>query len=217
MSLLRSLSLAIVFLLVPWAGTAHSAERAWFRVELIVFERTSPSAGAGEYWPADPGSPDRQNAAGLQPAGAGGAAPAPFERLPGSAHELGPHRWSLGRGNSGTEPLLHLAWIQPVRGDRNAVPVYLSESGRGYGPRLEGTVRVRISRFLHADLDLLLRRADGSYRMRASRRMRSGELHYIDHPVLGVLMKISRVKLSDGSGEGDTAEETGAENPPPEV
>jgi hypothetical protein len=35
--------------------------------------------------------------------------------------------------------------------------------------------------------------------MQASRRMRSGELHYIDHPLMGVLIKVTPVKLTAGA------------------
>ena len=39
--------------------------------------------------------------------------------------------------------------------------------------------------------------ADGyRYRLQASRRMRSGELHYIDHPLMGVLLRIDRYRGS---------------------
>ena len=36
---------------------------------------------------------------------------------------------------------------------------------------------------------------DNRYRMQARRRMRSGELHYIDHPLMGVLIKITPYEL----------------------
>lgn len=84
-------------------------------------------------------------------------------------------------------------------------------------PALEGTIRISVSRYLHVDLDLLLSRltpqssttnsdqaaeTPGYYgptyrffRMQAHRRMRSGELHYIDHPWLGVLLLISPYQL----------------------
>lgn len=209
MSLLRILpSFALAMLLAPGICVAQTA--TWYRVEIIVFERPSPSAGAGERWPGNPGSPGWENAATLQPAGAGRGKPVPFERLPSKDYQLGPHWWSLSRGRSGTEPLLHRAWVQPVRGERGAVPVYLSLSdtspGSEFGQRLEGTVRIRRGRFLHADLDLVLRRRDGTYRMQESRRMRSGELHYIDHPILGVLMKITPVRVG-GPEEGAPSEE----------
>ncbi|ABC29470.1 hypothetical protein HCH_02682 [Hahella chejuensis KCTC 2396] len=50
------------------------------------------------------------------------------------------------------------------------------------------------------------------YRNRQSRRMRSGEVHYLDHPVVGVLVKIIpvrnvRIQTSVDSAEGDLAGE----------
>ncbi len=81
-------------------------------------------------------------------------------------------------------------------------------------PSLEGTIRISVGRYLHVELDLLRRiktaephaieyappladdytaqtRPYKTYRMQAHRRMRSGELHYIDHPLMGVLIKIT--------------------------
>ncbi len=81
-------------------------------------------------------------------------------------------------------------------------------------PSLEGTIRISVGRYLHVELDLLRRikttepyaieygapfaddyavqsRPYKIYRMQAHRRMRSGELHYIDHPLMGVLIKIT--------------------------
>ena len=84
-------------------------------------------------------------------------------------------------------------------------------------PDLEGTIRISVSRYLHVELDLLRRIRPAApytsyeqsfeggfteqaqpynrYRMQAHRRMRSGELHYIDHPLMGVLIKITPYEL----------------------
>ena len=84
-------------------------------------------------------------------------------------------------------------------------------------PGLEGTIRISVSRYLHVELDLLRRIRSATpypsyeqsfegglteqaqpyhrYRMQAHRRMRSGELHYIDHPLMGVLIKITPYEL----------------------
>lgn len=57
---------------------------------------------------------------------------------------------------------------------------------------LEGTLSIRRSRYLHADLDLLLQSEDGSLvRNRQSRRLRTSELHYLDHPLVGALLRIT--------------------------
>ena len=61
---------------------------------------------------------------------------------------------------------------------------------------VSGTVVVKRSRYLHIKTDLLYRNkatASGqvkTYRMKGSRRMKSKELHYIDHPMFGMLVYI---------------------------
>lgn len=82
-------------------------------------------------------------------------------------------------------------------------------------PRLDGVVELTVLRYLHLDVDLLFRgppttpstNSDNStggffgiappkpqvqiYRLSESRRMRSGELHYFDHPMFGVLALVT--------------------------
>ena len=67
---------------------------------------------------------------------------------------------------------------------------------------MRGTVKVSVARYLHVELDLLYRRSgddaavapEGTptwFRLESERRMRSRELHYVDHPLFGVLMRIT--------------------------
>jgi len=78
---------------------------------------------------------------------------------------------------------------------------------------LDGTVQVVLGRYLHVHTDLVLRKPTVVERidretgrptrtqvlldipMQERRRMRSRELHYIDHPMLGVLVQITPVEL----------------------
>ena len=73
---------------------------------------------------------------------------------------------------------------------------------------MHGTVKISLERYLHVDVDLLYRRVvagDSSatdavptrFRLTAAHRMRSGDLHYIDHPLFGVLILITPF---DGAG-----------------
>ncbi len=41
-----------------------------------------------------------------------------------------------------------------------------------------------------------------SFPFRQSRRMRSGELHYLDHPLIGILVLVTPYEDDDGSGDG---------------
>ena len=91
----------------------------------------------------------------------------------------------------------HLSWLQsvPERGKPLSIMVAKTEAN------LAGYVRVTIGRYLHFEADLwtTMERKDQTdspqdnqfLALRESRRMRSNELHYLDHPALGVITKIS--------------------------
>ena len=91
-------------------------------------------------------------------------------------------------------------------------PIANPVTARRAGARreLEGTVKVSLGRYLHVHTDLVYwhhmpatptvaipasatpgTRLTG-LRLRQHRRMRSGELHYLDHPMLGVIIIINR-------------------------
>ena len=75
---------------------------------------------------------------------------------------------------------------------------------------LAGTVRIVITRYLHIYTDLVYRLPAGNplaledawqpqqvlvdYAINAHRRMRSRELHYIDHPLLGILVEATPIE-----------------------
>jgi len=57
---------------------------------------------------------------------------------------------------------------------------------------VSGTLKVRLGRFLHLDSRLVFTDTENqkSYRLSQSRKMRSGEYHYIDNPRFGLLVRI---------------------------
>ncbi|MGK0173549.1 MAG: hypothetical protein ACI9W2_005297, partial [Gammaproteobacteria bacterium] len=66
------------------------------------------------------------------------------------------------------------------------------------GATVDGSIRVWRTRYLHIDADLLYRlgydgNGPGEFRMEQHRRMRSRELHFLDHPMFGVLIYISPI------------------------
>ncbi len=179
-----STNLSLILLLLLFTAPAVAGDKD-YDIELILFERSG--GGSQEAWPINPGSPDMQNARSLEK-GAG-----PFSIRPASVWQLKNEAARL-QATSGITPLIHLAWRQPVASSKDAEPIRLRSSSTG---KLEGTVKVSLGRYLHVDLDLLL---DHRYRFQAHRRMRSGEIHYIDHPLMGALVLISPVtdaKTSD--------------------
>ncbi|MFA5627702.1 MAG: CsiV family protein [Thiohalomonadaceae bacterium] len=108
------------------------------------------------------------------------------------------------------EVLLHKAWRQPGKPKEQALPVYIhsGNSNNEELPRLEGYVRLILTRYLHLETDLQYRshgisqRSENSfysavtatepiYKITETRRMRSNELHYIDHPMFGILALVT--------------------------
>jgi len=71
---------------------------------------------------------------------------------------------------------------------------------------VNGTISVRLGRFLHMDTRLVFtdEQTGRSYNLGQSRKMRSGELHYIDNPRFGILTQIT--PLEDSAGASNEAE-----------
>jgi len=133
--------------------------------------------------------------------------------------------------------LRHLAWRQPGLGDNEAkavrvalgerVSMFIPEDLSTYpeffpgaaGPIpgrtqsidssiVNGTIKVRLGRFLHMDTRLVFtdEQTGQSFRLAQSRKMRSGELHYIDNPRFGLLTQIT--PLDDTVGTASVEEST---------
>ncbi len=189
-----------------------------YDVEMIVFDRSGEDAGFTEIWPDDPGEPDWETL----------SAPGSVEGLSDSEWKLGQEAYTLEHKSRGLNPHIHTAWRQVIRKGEKASPIHLrSEQTTINGmPLMEGLVSVSVNRYLHVNLDMILRKdrasaggeleggmsetglleigmsetGDQRFRMQEHRRMRSGKLHYLDHPMMGVLIKIDRSETADLSG-----------------
>ncbi len=105
--------------------------------------------------------------------------------------------------------VFHRAWIQPVPDRDQLRPVLIQiREPSGGPPRIEGIIGVTRGRYLHLDAklwyavhtDQTTTPGDSSaveeppyMELREERRMRSGELHYLDHPKLGVLARVDPI------------------------
>jgi hypothetical protein len=165
--------------------------------------------------PARPAAPPVPTPLGPEPL----AEPDPLAEARAAAEEalrirpLAPSELKLGneyrrlQALSAYEPLLHAGWVQPGLAEEDAAPFELATLGV-LNP--SGTVRVHLSRFLHITLDVTYRGAEDPhlasaddvltevalaprYRLKTTRSVRSGELHYFDHPAFGILMRITPV------------------------
>ncbi len=93
---------------------------------------------------------------------------------------------------------------------------------------LDGTIKIHLGRYLHLEADLLYRsqieplknstffmnfdeieQPQTLFRMHQKRRLRSGELHYFDHPMFGMLVKIIPYELPELEPEMELKENSG--------
>lgn len=203
---IKKILLSLALILASFAARAEG-----YHVEIVIFENLNPSTD-GEISQTVLQSPDFSNSIEL----AGGEeAGNSFKLLSSGFYKLGGIDNQL-KSSGKYRPLLHMAWQQPALYGDNARSVHILKSdggdpgSAGGSPlKIDGTIRIRASQFLHADVDLVYfidprsqsvvnTAAPGapaqpaSSRMRESRRMKLNELHYFDHPLFGMIMHISR-------------------------
>jgi len=258
---LQSLALTVL-------APAHAADR-WYQVEVLVFSHLNADLSA-EQWPANDGirvSVDGAIPAPntiTTPLMGGTAAPSAQELLrlaavPAAHYKLLDTFKTLSRSRN-YRPLLHTAWRQPVGTGKNNFKVRLA-GGKDYASRygangkllttgdeptpaglweLDGFVRLSAAKFLHAEMEMLFRRASISttgisttgvtepgvaaaatavagsevttaannlnwqtgdssetaedmlqfFKFSQSRRVKSNEIHYFDHPLFGVIIQL---------------------------
>lgn len=199
---------------LPADEDATEEEPPWYEFEVLIFQRIAQGAGSTESWPDDPGAPSLENVISFDTRGRATLKdnlPIPYRPLPAEERRLN-DIWSNFRNSRNYRPLYHIAWRQQMVDSEHAQALYLylppesGEPGPMNPPKLEGRLQFSVKRYLHMDADILLRlpiaqQADDdffmeptfkAYRLHDHRRMRSGKLHYLDHPVLGVLVQAER-------------------------
>ena len=138
-----------------------------------------------------------------------------FRVLRADELELRGARQRLGRDDEYT-PLAHGGWILPAYPPDQAIPIDISLLGT-VNP--VGTVQLHLSRFLHVTVDLVYRappvpghmqaatldtgrlselELPPRYALRTQRRVRSGEVNYLDHPAIGILVVVRPQPVEPG-------------------
>lgn len=177
----------LIILLATFLGLAghNAAAENRYQVEVIVFEHLR--LGGDEYWPERNQKPQWDNALSIF---SGGSEDSRFTPLPSSAYKMG-GVYRVLRSSQDYRPFMHVAWQQVGLPASRARPVYVSSDGG----QVEGSIRLRQSRFLHVDMDLIypLGSGDGKYaRISESRRLKLKELHYFDNPLFGAIVQVTR-------------------------
>lgn len=196
-SILKLLSRALALAML--ALTALPARADTWRVDLIVFRFLGGADESGR--PAQ--APDLQGAIELTDTARLSAAG--ITVLPERDFGLN-DQWTRLKSSPQFRPLIKLAWTQndppPERGPRLRLTgggALRLKDGAGLGEReqneIDGSVALHLGRYLHLDSDLLFTAAGDeprAWRLTESRRMRSDELHHLDSPRLGILVRVSK-------------------------
>lgn len=122
----------------------------------------------------------------------------------------------------------HFSWFQPIVEKDASTPIFV-DSEKFKGSKIFGTLNIYKKRFLHSDFNFFLaEEVEGSepqelkvllkkeapeeyiilskedsmklnYQLSQSRKLKSGELHYIDHPKFGIIYRIIKTEKIDQS------------------
>lgn len=112
------------------------------------------------------------------------------------------------RRSADYEVLHHGRWFQAARTPGRSIPVFLQlgDPGTDGVSRIEGTLRVSRGLYVEVEAELWLREDTtdpagvqrGYARLSETRRMRTRDVHYLDHPRIGLVLRADRLKVPDG-------------------
>jgi hypothetical protein len=192
--------LGLVGLGLVATASAQQAVLTSYDVELVIFSTLTTKVTAEE-WSLEAGTAgqhlatteDEDALEAEQPIAPPPSAPLEtFPPLPPAKFKLTAIADTLRRSRN-YHPLAHFGWTQPgfPRGEAR----YMSIDGLvPQGSGLGGQIALARGRYLHLTLELTYDSPeDGGQRMvlKQTRRMRSNERHYIDHPKFGVIAIIT--------------------------
>lgn len=192
------IAVSAVMLIGP-ADAQQSTGLTSYDVELVIF-RTLSAKASPEDWSLEAGLASQhlavtgEDAQGTETVVAPPPSTAPamtFPALSSAKFKLTGIADALKR-NRNYQPLAHFGWTQP--GFPRGEPKYMSIDGLiPAGTGLSGQIALARGRYLHLTLEIALDSPEDGTRMvlRQTRRMRSNERHYIDHPKFGVIAIIT--------------------------
>ncbi|GGO80550.1 hypothetical protein GCM10011348_17470 [Marinobacterium nitratireducens] len=180
--------LTMLFLSLP-----ADAEEPWYKIEILVFAHSSPAIDEQTWGNAQ--IPRRADALELGNNGNGA-----YQRLPANNLVLTAEKNRLSE-QADYRTLFHGAWYQPVSTSDGAKPVRI-RGGKlmpNNAYELDGYVTLDLDEFLsiRPDLYYSFDAPNDAGRtltanLKASRQVEIDEIHYIDHPLFGMLVVIQR-------------------------
>ncbi|MEP9316418.1 CsiV family protein [Pseudomonas sp. LABIM340] len=173
-------------LLLSLALLSPAAFAEPYQVELILFQQSGDAVFASRPAPDD-------WAKGAQPPGPDSSRPTAMDAQVAKLKQ-----------NEGFQVLMHKAWRQEI--DANPVKVSLSEGTQrdGHFP-VEGTVTLSQQRFVNTQTDFWINQFGQDGLLAASQHMvqeaslKNSVLTYLDHPSLGMLIKVTPLNAKPAS------------------
>jgi len=190
---------SVIALLIIVLVSPLNAQARWYQVEVVTFRHVGATGAPWEAGAADP-RPEFDNVVHLtQGERAGNIA---FGALSARARKLDGVRRRLAQSGA-YQPLVSAAWRQPSYGVAAAKRVFISDAADAaseFAPaalspmpaqEVEGTVRIKISRLMHIEVDLVYYHNGQPVRLHETRKAKLRELHYFDHPLFGAIVQVS--------------------------
>lgn len=184
-----------------------NAQTPLYKIEVIAFESLALNGWTQEYWPDSVDTPNTSNTTSVFN----------YKQRPLWINKANKslNRAASALNKKGYRILFHKAWTQLAYPNKRGHQV-LVEGSNPYGSSMLGTIRLYKTRFAHVDFNLEFSRLipgkikekfaqsqnldlgtlPNSWRfsLKESRKIRAKELHYIDHPLFGVLVKVTPIK-----------------------
>ncbi|MCK4870757.1 MAG: hypothetical protein KAS93_06580 [Gammaproteobacteria bacterium] len=200
----------IIFIIIcGYSLTAFAANSDLYQVNLIVIKHITAKALASEQWPTITKQPDITNS--IEPA-----------LLTNDKSPLKTEITRLTRSKN-FQIILSASWQQNIPAGTTTKPIHISggttvnnDDDSATINEIDGTVTISRNRYFNINTNLILTEPLAklnqigagnyaqtiaknkliSFQMLQTRRMKSKELNYLDHPLFGTLIEITPVKTS---------------------
>ncbi len=160
----------IGLVLYLFAAHGYAAGRA-YKIEIIVFAQQSASSEVFDQYQSQiqwPGA--LQSLGAYSPAG---------KSLTGI--------WAKLQSSAQYRPLWHIAWVQRVSANRLGAAVKIQSPAH----HIDGFFRLQRGNLLHMIADIEYQPENVIYRIKEKRRFKLNEIHYLDHPRFGLIVRVS--------------------------
>ena len=185
----------------------------WYHIELILFSQLQTQSLNNEKWPEVSALNLPDNVIQLVGTNPNGLSPLPrnFQMLSKNQWRLSSQQYALNH-NDHYQTLLHLAWNEGFKRYAKTRPLYIQTE------QLSGVMQITMQHYFEFQSDIIynvptdvltqytklsdykgknLQNNQATFQIMQSGRMRSHELNYLDHPVLGMLIQIDPIQSSN--------------------